>query len=114
MIIQIVSIAASIFTGIVCGLVLLYLKTISQRTTIIENDLKEAAKRKDQCRQDFVDKVDYIREVTKLEKTQLEMLKVLSEIKGSMTVIEKMPQICGSIASQIVKQMNSKENKPNG
>ena len=120
MTIQILSIIISAAVALVTGMVLLYLRTISQqsvsqntRIDAIENDQKEAAKRKDQCRQDFVDKVDYIREVTKLESTQTEMLKVLSEIKGSLTVIEKLPEICGNIASEVVKEMKQLEAQKN-
>jgi len=111
--IQIVSIILSAAAALTGGLVLFNLRAMNARITTVENDIKETAKNKDKCRQDFVDKVDYIREITKLESTSTEMLKVLSEIKGSMTVIEKMPQICGNIASQVVKEMKQ-EVKSNG
>ena len=114
----------SAFVGLIGTLIVLYLRKISQQMTqqlsaqdarikTVEDDLKEAASRKDKCRQDFVDKVDYIREVTKLEKLQTKQLEVLCELKGSMTVIEQMPKICGNIATQVVKQMQ-KETANNG
>jgi len=122
---HILSVAASIFCGLVCSLVLLYLRSLSKlietqntrldkqdtRIAVIEKDIKDAAKNKDKCRQDFVDKVDYIREINKLETTMTEQLKVLCELKGAMTVIEQMPKICGNIASEVVNQMQKQGGK---
>jgi len=111
--IQILSIALGASATLISSMILLNLKAMERRITVVESDIKEAANRKDQCRQDFVDKVDYIRNYTTTEKRQVKMLEGIGEIKGSMTVFEKMPQICGNIASQVVKEMK-KENKVNG
>lgn len=127
-----VSIAASIFCGLVCGLVLLYLRTISQQLTsqdskikTVASDLKvaekESARRaekcKDHCYQNFVGKVDYIREITRQNKTMDDTVKLLSEVSGNVkamtAIIENMPKICGNIASQIVREMK-KEDQANG
>ncbi|MBW8017077.1 MAG: hypothetical protein FVQ82_12900 [Planctomycetes bacterium] len=111
--IQILSIALGAAATLISGMILFNLRAMDKRIAAVESDLKEAAKRKDRCRQDFVDKVDYIRSYTTTEKRQIKMLEALSEIKGSMAVFDKMPQICGNIASQIVKEMK-KEIKSNG
>ncbi|MCK4958948.1 MAG: hypothetical protein KAT00_06100 [Planctomycetes bacterium] len=119
--IQVLLITLSASAALISGLVLANLRAVSKkqseheaRISAIEKeakeDVKEAAYRKDKCNQDFVDKVDYIREVTKLEATMESLLKLTSEIKGSMTGIEQMPKICGNIASQIVKQMRNSGN----
>ena len=120
-VIQILIVILSASASLISGLVLANQRIASKkhdehekRIATIERDakeeIKEAAKQKDNCRQDFVDKVDYIREVTKLENTMCDAVKLISEIKGSMTVIEQMPKICGNIASQIVKEMRNQIN----
>ncbi|HKL21266.1 MAG TPA: hypothetical protein VJ904_05635 [Tichowtungia sp.] len=110
--VQIISIILSAAAALIGGLVLSNLRTLSQqiraqnsRIDAVESDIREFAGRKDKCRQDFVDKVDYIREVTKIGHLQTKQLEVLSELKGSMAVLEQMPKICGNIAAQTVKQM---------
>jgi len=84
---------------------------ISSVADDIKKTAEDLASCKDQCRQQFVDKVDYIREVTKLERMANETIKLLSELNGtfkaSMAVIDKMPELCASVASQVVAQMKS-------
>ena len=93
------------------SMVLFNLRSMTRRIEKIETAQAAMADHKSDCRKDFVDKVDYIRSVNSLEATMKDLIKASAEIKGSMAgsaqLIEKMPQICGSIARDIVKEMKS-------
>ncbi|MBW2561087.1 MAG: hypothetical protein JRE40_09565 [Deltaproteobacteria bacterium] len=81
------------------SMVLFNLRSMSRRIDKVET--AQAA----MCR-DYVDKVDYIRSITSLEGKMDKQIEATSEMTGSMKVmIEQMPQICGSIAREIVKEM---------
>ena len=104
---------SGVFISIIGGLLIFYLKSIKSCVSKQEDRIdkiaeSQAACQKD-CQRDYVDKVDFIRNVTKTEKTLDSLVKMASEIKGSMKFIEKIPQMCGEIARQITKEM--KESK---
>lgn len=100
-------------SGIVGGLVLLYLKTIKQGFDSMSQELKDCKKDirdcQSSCRQNYVDKVDYIREVTKLEDTLQHVVRKLSEIKGATKALEQMPKVLAEAVRQIVIELNKKE-----
>ena len=102
-------------SAIIGGLILLNLKSIkhciksnSDRLSKNETDVQDVKDRMAACRTEctrtYVDKVDYIRNVTKQENSLDSLIKITSEIKGGMAIVEKIPQICGEVARQIVKE----------
>ena len=60
---------------------------------------------KEECLKDFVSIPQYIRNFTSLENSISKLVESVSEMKGSLRVIEQMPQICSVIAREIVKEM---------
>ena len=115
---QIVLTAISIIVGaaasFVSAIMLYQLKALQsqitasgQRMTKIEDDIKKFGCQKDECRKDFVDKVDYIRNVTRVEKLMEKLLEGFSEMNGRLTVVDKLPQISASIAREVIKEMKS-------
>lgn len=86
-------------------MVLFTLNTMKQRIIKLEVGQEKLADRKAVCNQDFVDKVAYIRSTNNLEEGLKELMKEVGKLGGSMEVIKQMPQICGSIAKEFVKEM---------
>jgi len=106
-----------IFASVTSSVALLYLRNIrddmklfSGRLDRHDDDIKslntQLATYKTDCQGNFVDKVDYIRQVNKQEKTLDELVKMICDLQGSMKFVEQMPKICGSIARDIIKEMN--------
>jgi len=58
-----------------------------------------------ECTNQFVDKVDFIRNVNKQERTLETLASMTSEIKGSLKVFDKMPQMAGEIARQVTQEL---------
>lgn len=112
---QVLGILLSVILGgaatICSSMVLFNLRSMNKPIERIETAQAAMADHKNECRKDFVDKVDYIRAVNSAEASMKELIKGLAEMKGLMAgskqLIEQMPQICGSIARDIVKEMKS-------
>lgn len=117
-------------SGIVGGLVLLYLKSIKQSFDESSESMKQSLNNfsnsmrlelkeckedikecQSKCRQNYVDKVDYIREVTKLEDTLQNVVTGISEIKGASKALEQMPKILAQAVRQTVAELNKKEQR---
>lgn len=92
--------------SLLSGLVLLNLRTINARVGKLEEGQVRLFDRKAVCNQDFVNKVDFIRAVTSIESTMKDLVKNTSELKGTMKAVEQMPAIVGSVAKNIVQEMN--------
>jgi len=90
---------------ITSSMVLFNLRSMNKRIELLETRQQSLYERKNICHQDFVNKVDYIRSITSFESSLKKLVESVSELKGSMKAIEQMPQICGSIAQMIVKEM---------
>ncbi|RKY12668.1 MAG: hypothetical protein DRP65_00485 [Planctomycetota bacterium] len=58
-----------------------------------------------ECTNRYVDKVDFIRNVNKQERSLDSLVKLVSEIKGSMRAFEQLPKMSGEIAREIVKEL---------
>ena len=93
----IVSSVLGCLASVLSGLVLWNLKTISnrqdrhdERMDRLEDEQKQLAV---SCRQDYVDKVDFVRQVNKQEKTLEELVRMISTMQGSMKFIEQMPPV---------------------
>lgn len=97
-------------------LIVIYLRAIkadlanmAERTnsqdTRIDNALTKMAACKENCRDNFVNKEDWLREVGH-GRNQLDNLnQTLSRIDGKMSIMEKLPEICGTIAKEITSQI---------
>lgn len=105
------SVVLAAAAAISSSMVLFNLRSMNRRIEKLEVAQMAMANHKSECRKDFVDKVDYIRSVNSVEASLKELIKATAEIKGSRAastrLIEQMPQICGSIARDIVKEMKS-------
>lgn len=109
---QVVMICLSAAATLISSLVLFYLKSlnikiekIDSRVDRVEDRQDRIGRQKSECQRDFVDKVDYIREVTANRNATEKLMALVSELNGKMTVVEQMPQVCASVAGQIVKEM---------
>lgn len=80
-------------------------KRIDAQDGKITNVISDQNICKKNCYESFVDKVDFVRAVTKSESTNQELLVLVSELKGSMKLVEQMPAIAGNIAREVVKEM---------
>lgn len=119
----IIASVAGLFAGLVGALVVLNLQSLKasitkladqQRSDIARiettqkihgEEIRQLSERRQLCQQDFVGKVEYIRSANTIEESVKELTKSVAELNGSMKVIERMPQICGAIARDIVKEM---------
>ncbi len=99
---------------LISTLAALYLKAIKQcitkqsdsitnLDTKVSNVVADQAACKNECTRTYVDKVDFIRNVTKQERTLESLIRITAEIKGGLAIIEKIPQLCGEVTRQIVK-----------
>lgn len=101
---QILAVILGLASAICSGLVLFYLRSLSDRMDRLELRHETLANRKQECQQHFVDKVDFIRNQTRTEKGLDELIKLVSTMQGSLKVIEQMPQICGGIAREVAAE----------
>ncbi|HOT73748.1 MAG TPA: hypothetical protein PLX18_11405 [Anaerohalosphaeraceae bacterium] len=98
--------------GIISGLILMILtsiksdiKAISARVDQQDLRIEKLLERKNLCNQDYVGKVEYIRSTNSLEESMKKLTEGVAMLNGTIRVIEQMPQICGSIAKEIVREM---------
>ena len=108
----IIAIVSGIFASLVGGLVILNLQSLkkcigdlSAKQALHDEKIDKLMERKNFCNQDFVGKVDYIRSMNGIEESNKTLIKEVAALGGSMEVIKQMPQICGSIAKEFVKEM---------
>jgi len=112
-ILQIFLIAVSCAATFCSGLVLWNFRQLSGRIAKVEDNHKAIIKQfgdcKTDCNRNFVSKEDWLREAG-YSRDQLDKLnQTLNRIDGKMLVMEKLPEICGTIAREISKQI-----KPSG
>ena len=107
----IVATITSLFTGVVGGLVIFNLQSL--KTAIVETKEKQKSQdvkidklfdRKDTCNQHFVGKVDYIRSIHSMEKSNNQLLEKVCELTGMMEVVKQMPQIAAGVAREVTKE----------
>lgn len=101
---QLFQIVLTAAASVMCGVVMLYLKSIKFRLDTQDTRIE---KLKDNLSQTYVDKVDYIRNVTHLENMLGELVVTVNEMKGTMKIIEQIPKITGNIVREVVKEMKS-------
>lgn len=111
---EIVTFVVSICAGVIGGLVLFNLSGMRETISRLSAKLDEQDKkildlynRKNMCSQDYVPMVAYIRSTNNLEEGQKELIQGVANLQGIMESIKQMPQICGTIAREIVKEMKN-------
>jgi uncharacterized protein YoxC len=108
----IIATIASLFTGIVGGLMIFNLNALKSvisdvktRQQIADEKIDKLIERKNICNQDYVGKVEYIRSSNGLEDGMKDLIKAVSALSGSMKVMEQMPEICGSITRNVIREL---------
>ena len=96
----VLSLAASIISGLVLG----NFRMLGKRQDRAELRLITLEQQHADYQRDFVNKVDYIRSTTSLERSITKLLVTVGEIRGTMKAIEQMPNICGAIVREIIKE----------
>lgn len=115
LIVQLVSIVLGAAATLTCGVMLMYLKGIkatidshATRMSAFDKQLQNLSVRTAEYATDFVVKEDWVRSEGYTRKELKDITATLSRMEGKLDVTEKLPEICGQIAREIVKQ--SKEN----
>ncbi|RKY06890.1 MAG: hypothetical protein DRP56_06620 [Planctomycetota bacterium] len=107
----IIATVAALFTGIVSGLVIYNLQslktviaTVQEKQKAQDAKIDKLVERKDTCNQHFVGKVDYIRSIHSMEKSNNQLLEKVCELTGMMEVVKQMPQIAAGVAREVTKE----------
>lgn len=66
---------------------------------------------KDDCHRTFVDGEVFLRETGFARRTLEKVTASVNRLDGKLTVVEKLPQICGDISREIVKEMKNGESQ---
>lgn len=101
--------AAAVLIG---GLVLYNLKSLKcyidkldRRMGELEAEQKRLAERKQECQRDFVSSESWIRSESFTRSKLDSIAEAVGKLAGSLKVVEQMPQICGQIARDIIREM---------
>ena len=70
-------------------------------------EAKRLAERKIECQTEFIDVGQFLKETGYTRKRLDDVIELVKEISGRLDVIAQLPQICGQIASQTVKELMS-------
>jgi len=115
-IVQILLVAISLAGSGLSALVLWNLRAISTSQTklevrqdSLEKDFRLLAAKPAECVRDFVGKEDWVRSEGYTRKELKDITTTLSRMEGKLNITDKLPEVCGQIAREIVKQ--SKENR---
>ncbi|MCJ7777644.1 MAG: hypothetical protein MUP16_04955 [Sedimentisphaerales bacterium] len=110
---QVFGILLSAAAALIGMLVLLYIKTLSRRLDLQENDIAQIKKDfsfcKIDCERNNVSKEDWVRSEAFTRDKLDEAVATLNRIEGQLGIIDKIPQIAGNIAREIASQL-----KPGG
>ncbi len=113
-IVQILLIVISLAGSIISGLVLFNLQAINSRQIKLEGrqdqlekDMKLLAAKPAECVRDFTSKEDWVRSEGYTRKELKEITIMLARMEGKLNVTEKLPEIAGQIAREVVKQVQS-------
>ena len=82
------------------------LKLHSEQITRLQT---EAARCKVDCTQTFTSNEAFVREAGFMRRTIEAHTQILAEVKGTLQIVNRMPEISGQIAQSIVREMRSKE-----
>lgn len=122
---SIVIVIATALLGIVGSLIILNLRSIkgcissfAQRADkhdkLIERSQEKLsgvgedfAKCKVDCERNFVSSELFLRETGYTRRSMQSLTESVNRMEGKLTVVEKLPQICGDISREIVKEMKN-------
>jgi len=111
---QVLSILLSAAAALVGALVLWNLRLLNHRLDALDHrvDKVEAehlalSQRKESCQREFVDVEQWIRSESYSRSKLDGIAESVSNLTGSLKVIEQMPRICGQIARDIVKEFRN-------
>ena len=79
-----------------------------QEQRVIDVEKSQTVCQKD-CRDTYVNKADYIRNALKNERKMDKLIETVVEIRAAIVFFERIPQVCGEIVKQVVKELNTKE-----
>ena len=120
---NVVATIVSAFAMVVGGLVLLYLRSIKQdlRSLSLRNDKQdgqiaenreraesirgEMAACRIECERSTVSKEDWVRSEGYTRDELRKVAAILNRLEGKLEVVEKLPEICGQIAREVVTQV---------
>lgn len=96
---------------VVGTLIVLNLRSIKHYARGAEDNVKNIENRLRDCKVDcdksFVDKELFLRETGFTRRTLENLSTSVNQLDGKLTVVEKLPQICGNISREIVKEMKN-------
>ena len=69
-------------------------------------------RKRDDCERSFVDKELFLRETGFTRRTLEAVSSSLNKLDGKLTVVEKLPKICGDISREIVREMKNGNGGP--
>ena len=115
---QVLLAIVSVMGSVIGGLILFYLRTnrrdldkIDIRVIALGDNVKDIETSQERCKTNcyntFVDKVDYIRNVTKQEEILKNIQTVVNKLAIASTFAEQLPQICEKITQAIVKELKT-------
>ena len=113
-VLQVFGLLLSAAAALVGALVLWNLRTLCKRLDAVdrrmnklEGEQKLLAGRKENCQRDFVSSEAWIRSETYTRQKLDKIAESVATLAGSLKVVEQMPQICGQIARDIIREMKA-------
>jgi hypothetical protein len=102
---QIIVIVLSAAASIISSLVLFNINGFLKRVESVESELKSLRNQKPDCQREFVSAEQFVRNES-YTRQKLDNISIqVSELAGSLKIVEQMPNICANIASSIVEKM---------
>jgi len=92
----------SIVSGIMSGMVLYQLRSITGRIVSLETGLNTMQRQPVECQREFVGKEDWVRDGAYNRQTLDAMAKTLSRMEGRMDFADRMPELAANIIRQTV------------
>jgi len=116
--VQVFAILLSGAAALIGGLVLLNLRqlkhSLGKQEQRVENAraavttlTKEMSVCKVDCERSFVSAELFLRETGLARRTMENLTTSISRMEGTLTVVEKIPQICGDITRAVISEMNN-------
>lgn len=102
---QIITIILSAAATLIGSLVLWNLNTLKDRVAAVEIEQRRYAAQKTECQREFVTAEQFVRSEAYTRQKLDDIVASLSEIVGNQKVVEQLPNICGKIVSDAIKEM---------
>ena len=102
--VQILSLLLSAAAALIGTLVLYNLNAINHRVEKLETDSQKYSDRKAECQREFVDLEQWLRSEGYTRARLDELVKSYASLAGSFNIFERLPQICGNIVRETLKE----------